>query len=234
MAAIFKRETKSYYTGMVGYVTAAVSLFFLGLYFTNRNLMYASSDFASVLYTTTLIMLFLLPAISMRSFAEDRRNKTDQLLLTSPVSIPGIVLGKFFAALVVFAIGILITLVYVVVISSWGQLEAATVIGNYVAILATAMAFISIGVFISSLTQNQLVACVATVAVFLGLYLMDYSYSFMKATWAKNLIYYFSMFRRYEDFAQGIFSFADLFFYLSVAGIFVFLTVRMLERKRWS
>lgn len=62
MAAIFKRETKSYYTGMVGYVTAAVSLFFLGLYFTNRNLMYASSDFASVLYTTTLIMLFLLPA----------------------------------------------------------------------------------------------------------------------------------------------------------------------------
>ena len=89
-------------------------------------------------------------------------------------------------------------------------------------------------VFISSLTQNQLVACVATVAVFLGLYLMDYSYSFMKATWAKNLIYYFSMFRRYEDFAQGIFSFADLFFYLSVAGTFVFLTVRMLERKRWS
>ena len=86
MAAIFKRETKSYYTGMVGYVTAAVSLFFLGLYFTNRNLMYASSDFASVLYTTTLIMLFLLPAISMRSFAEDRRNKTDQLLLTSPVN----------------------------------------------------------------------------------------------------------------------------------------------------
>ena len=104
MAAIFKRETKSYYTGMVGYVTAAVSLFFLGLYFTNRNLMYASSDFASVLYTTTLIMLFLLPAISMRSFAEDRRNKTDQLLLTSPVSIPGIVLGKFLAEVVVFAL----------------------------------------------------------------------------------------------------------------------------------
>lgn len=87
MTAIFKREVKSYFTGMIGWVIAAVSLFFLGLYYTNRNLLYASSDFASVLYTMTMILLFLLPAISMRSFAEERKNKTDQLLLTSPVSI---------------------------------------------------------------------------------------------------------------------------------------------------
>ena len=88
MKAIFKREVKSYFTGMIGWVVAAVSLFFLGLYYTNRNLLYASSDFASVLYTMTMILLFLLPAISMRSFAEERKNRTDQLLLTSPVSIP--------------------------------------------------------------------------------------------------------------------------------------------------
>lgn len=83
MTAIFKREVKSYFTGMIGWVIAAVSLFFLGLYYTNRNLLYASSDFASVLYTMTMILLFLLPAISMRSFAEERKNKTDQLLLTA-------------------------------------------------------------------------------------------------------------------------------------------------------
>ena len=120
MAAIFKRETKSYYTGTVGYVTAAVSLFFLGLYFTNRNLMYASSDFASVLYTTTLIMLFLLPAISMRSFAEERRNKTDQLLLTSPVSIPGIVLGKFLAEVVVFALPLTVAVIMPLILTAFG------------------------------------------------------------------------------------------------------------------
>lgn len=101
MTAIFKREFKSCFTGMIGWVIAAVSLFFLGLYFTNRNLLYASSDFASVLYTMTMILLFLLPAISMRSFAEERKNKTDQLLLTSPVSIPAIVAGKFLAELAV-------------------------------------------------------------------------------------------------------------------------------------
>ena len=91
MKAIFKREVKSYFTGMIGWVVAAVSLFFLGLYYTNRNLLYASSDFASVLYTMTMILLFLLPAISMRSFAEERKNRTDQLLLTSTFSIPAIV-----------------------------------------------------------------------------------------------------------------------------------------------
>lgn len=79
MKAIFKREVKSYFTGMIGWVVAAVSLFFLGLYYTNRNLLYASSDFASVLYTMTMILLFLLPAISMRSFAEERKNRTDNL-----------------------------------------------------------------------------------------------------------------------------------------------------------
>ena len=104
MKAIFKREVKSYFTGMIGWVVAAVSLFFLGLYYTNRNLLYASSDFASVLYTMTMILLFLLPAISMRSFAEERKNRTDQLLLTSPVSIPAIVAGKFLAEVAVFAL----------------------------------------------------------------------------------------------------------------------------------
>ena len=104
MTAIFKREFKSCFTGMIGWVIAAVSLFFLGLYFTNRNLLYASSDFASVLYTMTMILLFLLPAISMRSFAEERKNRTDQLLLTAPVSVTGVVLGKFTAMATVFAV----------------------------------------------------------------------------------------------------------------------------------
>ena len=94
MLAILKRETKSYFTGMIGYVVVAVFLAVLGLYFTNQNLMFASPDFGGVLYTCTILLLFLLPALSMRSFAEERRAKTDQLLLTSPVSIPGIVLGK--------------------------------------------------------------------------------------------------------------------------------------------
>ena len=172
MAAIFKRETKSYYTGMVGYVTAAVSLFFLGLYFTNRNLMYASSDFASVLYTTTLIMLFLLPAISMRSFAEDRRNKTDQLLLTSPVSIPGIVLGKFLAEVVVFALPLTVAVIMPLILTAFGTVSLVSAFSALFAYLLLGAACLAVGTWISALTENQIIAAVAGVAALLLAYMM--------------------------------------------------------------
>lgn len=234
MSAIFKRDLRAYFKSPLGYVYLAAFLLVLNIYFYLMNVYTGSCSLEGIFNFIVTMCVFLIPILTMRTFSEDYKQKTDQLLFTAPVRLTGIVMGKFLAALVVFLIGVGITLVYVLVVATYGELEAATVLGNYVAICATAMAFISIGVFISSLTQNQLVACIATIAVFLGLYLLDYSYSMMNATWAKNLIYYFSMFRRYQDFAQGIFSFADLIFYLSVAGVFVFLTVRMLERKRWS
>ena len=173
MAAIFKRETKSYYTGMVGYVTAAVSLFFLGLYFTNRNLMYASSDFASVLYTTTLIMLFLLPAISMRSFAEDRRNKTDQLLLTSPVSIPSIVVGKFLAEVVVFALPLTVAVIMPLILTAFGTVSLVSAFSALFAYLLLGAACLAVGTWISALTENQIIAYLATFGALLIAYLMN-------------------------------------------------------------
>ena len=234
MRAIFLREVGAYFTTMIGYAFLAVFLLLSGLFFSLVNIAGGDGSMASMIGSFASLLFLMIPILTMRLMSEDRRQKTDQLLFTAPVRLTAIVMGKFLAALVVFLIGDCITLVYIVIVATWGSVEFATVLGNYVAICATAMAFISIGVCISSLTQNQLVACIATVAVFLGLYLLDYSYSMMNATWAKNLIYYFSMFRRYNDFTQGIFSFADLIFYLSVAGTFIFLTVRMLERKRWS
>ena len=165
MAAIFKRETKSYYTGMVGYVTAAVSLFFLGLYFTNRNLMYASSDFASVLYTTTLIMLFLLPAISMRSFAEDRRNKTDQLLLTG--------LGKFLAEVVVFALPLTVAVIMPLILTAFGTVSLVSAFSALFAYLLLGAACLAVGTWISALTENQIIAYLATFGALLISYLMN-------------------------------------------------------------
>lgn len=234
MSAIFKRDLRAYFKSPLGYVYLAAFILVLNIYFYMMNVVIGSCNLENIFSFIVTMCVFLIPILTMRTFSEDYKQKTDQLLLTAPVRLSGIVLGKFFAALVVFLLGILITLVYVLIVATWGELEFATVLGNYIAICATAMAFIAIGVFISSLTQNQLVACIATIAVFLGLYLMNATYSYVKYTWAKNLIYYFSLFRRYTDFTQGIFSFADLIFYLSVAGVFIFLTVRMLERKRWS
>ena len=173
MLAILKRETKSYFTGMIGYVVVAVFLAVLGLYFTNQNLMFASPDFGGVLYTCTILLLFLLPALSMRSFAEERRAKTDQLLLTSPVSIPGIVLGKFLAQMAVFCLPLLAAAVMPLILTAFGRVN---LIGAYASLLGFVLlgaACISIGTFLSSLTENQIIAYLATFGVLLVCYLMN-------------------------------------------------------------
>ena len=287
MAAIFKRETKSYYTGMVGYVTAAVSLFFLGLYFTNRNLMYASSDFASVLYTTTLIMLFLLPAISMRSFAEDRRNKTDQLLLTSPVSIPGIVLGKFLAEVVVFAMPLTVAVIMPLILTAFGTVSLVSAFSALFAYLLLGAACLAVGTWISALTENQIIAYLATFGALLIAYLMNGIKSLftsgntlafivfcvvlavvallvglacknvtvgsavfcggavvlvllfkLRPAWLltgfNSVLGALALFQPFTDFVGGMFSVTGIVYYLSVAGLFLFLTGQALERRRWN
>ena len=173
MTAIFKREFRSYFTGMVGYAVAAVSLFFLGLYFTNRNLLYQSSDFASVLYTTTLILLFLLPAVSMRSFAEERRARTDQLLLTSPVSIPAIVAGKFLAQLAVFCVPLTAAAVMPLILTAFGKVSLISAYAALLGYILLGGACLAVGTFISCLTENQIVAYLASFVVLLIAYLMN-------------------------------------------------------------
>ena len=173
MTAIFKREFRSYFTGMVGYAVAAVSLFFLGLYFTNRNLLYQSSDFAGALYTTTLILLFLLPAVSMRSFAEERRARTDQLLLTSPVSIPAIVAGKFLAQLAVFCVPLTAAAVMPLILTAFGKVSLISAYAALLGYILLGGACLAVGTFISCLTENQIVAYLASFVVLLIAYLMN-------------------------------------------------------------
>lgn len=173
MLAIFKRETKSYFTGMIGYLCAAVMLGFLGLYFTNQNLLYGSPDFGGVLYTCTLMMLFVLPAITMRSFAEERHNKTDQLLLTSPVSIPGIVMGKFLAELAVFALPLVVALIMPLLLSAFGKVSLAAAYAALAGFLLLGAACLAIGTWVSVLTENQIIAYLVTFGLLIVCYLMN-------------------------------------------------------------
>lgn len=172
MLAILKRETKSCFTGMIGYVVVAVLLLFAGIYFTANNLVYASPDFANTLYSTTIILLFALPALTMRSFADDRRNKTDQLLLTSPVSISGIVLGKYLAQVAVFAVPMLLICLMPLVMSAFGDVLLLSAYTTILAYFLMGAACLAVGTLISSLTENQIIAYLATFGVLLVCYLM--------------------------------------------------------------
>lgn len=287
MTAIFKREFKSCFTGMIGWVIAAVSLFFLGLYFTNRNLLYASSDFASVLYTMTMIMLFLLPAISMRSFAEERKNKTDQLLLTSPVSIPAIVAGKFLAELAVFALPLAAAVVMPLLLQAFGTVSLVAAYSALLGYLLLGGACLAVGTWISALTENQILAYLATFGALLVAYLMNGIQTMfttgnllafivfmivllvasvlvgvickrlaagavvfcagavvlfvlfqLRPAWLLTafnaVLSALALFEPFKDIVGGMFSIPAIVYYLSVMGLFLFLTGQALERRRWN
>ena len=191
MNAIFKRELCSYFHGMMGYVLTAFLLASTGLYFLALNLGYGLTDFTYyTLYRTIFILLFYVPVLTMRSLAEERRTRTDQLLLTSPVSVWGIVLGKFFAMCTVFALPCLVDIVLILILWALGG-SAAALAANLAGLLCYFLlgcAAIAIGEFLSGLTENQIIAAVMGVAALLLAYLMPSLRSMFNAGSAVALI----------------------------------------------
>jgi ABC-2 type transport system permease protein len=198
------------------------------------NIMSGKNNIVNVYSIMLYALMILVPLLTMRTFSEDYKQRTDQLLLTSPVKPFGIVLGKFIAAYLVFLFSLIFTVLQVLIVSAVGNVNMAVVFGNYIAILSVAAVYIAIGIFISSLTESQLVAAIATLAINVALFLFDYAYELINLDWIKGIIYWISIYRRYNTFYVGVFSVADFFYYISAAAIFIFLTVRVLEKKRWS
>lgn len=229
-----KRDLKGYFTSPLGFVFVAAYIIVMNATFYITSIMNASNGLTTVFNVMLYSLAIIVPILTMRTFSEDYKQKTDQLLLTSPVSPTGIVLGKFFAAFLVFVFGLVLTIIYVIICQAFGTVNMASVVGNYVAILGVAAVYISIGVFVSSLTENQLISAIATLAVFALLLILDLCYNLVNTAWIKSVLYWLSIYRRYNTFIMGVFSLADFVYYISVSAVFLFLTVRMLEKKRWS
>ena len=234
MSAIYKRDLRAYFTSPVGYVFIAAFLFVMNLVFFLMNMLTGENRLTTCYTVMLYAMMILVPILTMRTFSEDYKQKTDQLLLTSPVRPVGIVMGKFLAAYTVFVITLALMLVQVIIIAAMSTPNVAIIVGNYIALLSAAAVYISIGCFVSSLTENQLVANIATLAINVTLFLLDYAYDLVNLSWIKRILYWISVYRRFNTFYAGVFSVADFVFYLCVAAVFLFLTVRVLEKKRWS
>lgn len=172
MIAIYKRDLKGFFTGMMGYVLLAFFLAVGGLYFTVMNLMSGYPDLSYTLYNNLFMLLLLVPLLTMRSFAEERRARTDQLLLTSPVPLWRIVLGKYLAVLSVFGLAVLVFALYPLIMSRGGAVSYRQSYAALLAFFLLGAACIAIGVFLSSLNENQIVAAVCSFFVLLLAYLM--------------------------------------------------------------
>ena len=175
MNAIFKRELRSCFHGMIGYVLTAFMLVSTSIYFVALNLGYGLTDFGYyTLYRTIFLLLLYIPVLTMRSFAEERHSRTDQLLLTSPVPTWGIVLGKYFALCVIFAVPCVVDVAMILVLKVLGATAVSTA-ANFASLLCYYLmgcAAIAVGVFLSSLTENQIIAAISGVAALLLAYMM--------------------------------------------------------------
>ncbi|NLP46389.1 MAG: ABC transporter permease [Epulopiscium sp.] len=287
MLAIFNREFRSYFTSATGYIFMSFFLIMSGIYFAIINLISGNPNYNLVLSSITMILLIGVPIITMRLLSEEKKQKTDQLVLTAPLRLSGLVLGKYFAALALFGLTLLITGIQPIIITLFGTLPVGEVLGGYMGYFLLGACFIAIGLFISSLTDNQVVAALTTFATLLLLLLMDgikqalpidrtSSIVFvgilvvglsaliyfsirniyvsagiaMVGFIAMGIVYgwdktiydgimvrffdWFSLLRRYESFAMGIFDLSAVVYYITFAAAFLFLTIQMIEKRRWS
>ena len=236
MSAIFKREFKSFFITPIGFVFLAMMLFAQGYSFAY---MYSqgSADISYIFgsFFGFAAIFLLIPVLTMRTMSEDRRQKVDQVLITSPVSLYSIVFGKFFATLAMFLSGYAMTIVFQIIIFFQGvTVNWMLYIGNILGILLIGSALIALGIFISALTESQIVSAVGSFAVSIVLYMLDDISESIGNRIVTGIVEKISFIGRYQTFAQGIVDYSNIVFFVGFAAIFIFLTVRVLDKRRYS
>lgn len=287
MIAVFRRELNGYFKSMMGYLFSAFVLIFAGIYTMVYNLSGYTAHFEQVLSAISFLYLIAVPILTMRSVAEEKKQKTDQLLYSLPISLSGVVVGKYLAMLAVLLVPTAIMGLYPLILSQFGTVPLQTAYGALTGFFLLGACLLSIGLFVSSVTENQVAAAVITLVVMLVLYFMSGLASYVSTAASASLmaliivaavlclvlylltknapvsiavlavlagglyLWYsqdtsafsglfsdimnqLSVFDRFDSFVEGVFDLTAVVYDLSVTGVFLFLSVQALEKRRWS
>ncbi len=287
MSAVYRKELRGFFTSMIGYVFIAFVLLIAGIFITLTNFRTGYPNFEYSLGSISMILIFVVPILTMRIFAEERRSKTDQLLYSLPMSVTEIVIGKYLAAVTVFAVPCAVMCLYPVIMSFYGKVSFTSAYGAMLGFFLLGCALIAVGVFMSSLTESQVISAVISFGAMIVIYMMSSISSLIPAASSASyiafavvillialIVYYMtknywiafsvaaalelvlaiffftgssrfeglfsralgwlSFFARLDNFIYGIFDITSLVYYLSVAAVFVFLTMQSVEKRRWS
>lgn len=234
MFAIYKREFTAYFTSTLGYIFMAVFLALSGAIVWFSTFFSATTSFANYFFIMIFFFIILIPILTMRLLSEERRTKTEQILLTAPVSLFNIIFAKFLAALTLFETTFLISLLNLIPVSKYGEVNSAEIISNFIGVSCIAMSLIAIGLFISSLTESQFIAAIGSIAVILFTLLIGVFSSSITNDFIRVVVKWFSILDRFVNFRYGIFDFSSIVYYISISAIFIFLTVRVYEKRRWA
>lgn len=233
MKAIFLRELHSYFISPIGYVYLATFYLLAGYQYT-LIILKGQADMSvefSFLYT---VVVLLTPLLTMRLLSEEKKQKTDQLLFSSPITLNAIVAGKFFAAVFVYILGILVTFIQALLLSPYANINWMTFWGSFAGIIFVGMACIAVCMFVSSQTENQVISAIGGFAIMMFIMSLNSLAQMIDFVPLKNALCSISFYSRYYNMTMGIFKISDIFFFLSLSGVFYFLTIRVLEKKRWN
>lgn len=287
MLPIIKKEMRAYFNSLTGYIFLFFLILLTAIYFVVVNISSASSSYQTVLSATSIVFLILIPTLTMRLFSEEIKQKTDQLLYTSPVTVGQIVIGKYLSALFLFLIGMGITTLFPLLLSRFGELPTARIAGAFLGYILMGASFIAVGIFVSALTDNQIIAAVATFAALFLFFIMDglansmptdrtssfvflallvVAFAFIVYDSTKNIaagvivallciaaiviafllnnlifdgvivkvLLWFSLLSRFNNFEKGLLNIADIVYYLTFSVAFIYLTVNVIEKRRWK
>lgn len=235
MLAVFKREFKAYFNTPIGYIVLAAFYFFLGFFFVETFYTVGSPDMASLVMLMQLVAIFIIPVLTMRLMSEDRRQKVDQALLTSPTRLSGIVFGKFLAAFCVYMLCFAPSLIFELITAD--KVPTLNFFPYFYALLGMFLlgaALIAMGMFISSLTESQVVAAILGIVANLFVLFITSIVGNIGSEFLSKIAVKLAFISNVQSFSKQIISFSDILYFISITGIFLFLSVRSLEKRRWS
>ena len=232
MGAVFKKELKSYFYSPIAYILIGLFVIITSIYFFVM-MMVQLGDFTGMLDTIAYLLIFLIPVLTMRLLTEDRKTGTETLLLTSPTSLTAIVVGKFLAALFVFMVLTAVSFLYPIILVLFGGAITAKLMVCYVGFILLGASFIAFGIFASSLTENQIIAVVIGIVGLTVIWITELISPVLGGLVGK-ILGWFSLMARYREFTNGILRITPIVYFLSFIGVFLFLTIKVIERRRWS
>jgi len=249
--AICKKEVKTYFTSPIAYVAITVFLVLVGFFFysliwwfNSQSMQMAQNPYyyqqlninqmvySPLFHNISIILLLMIPLLTMRLLSEEKKIKTDELLYTSPISVHQIILGKFFASLFVLVVMLALTGILALFTFVYGNPEVLPVLNGYLGLFLIGAAFMSVGIFFSSLTENQIVSAVLTFGALLLFWVLNWASYSAGGMW-KDVLNYVSFFQHFDDMTKGILDTTDVVYYISFIFLGLFLTHSVIQSRRW-
>lgn len=234
MRTVFKRELAAYFRTPTGYVFIGIFLGLSGLIFYLGNLRALSGDLLTFLAQLRLLCMLLCPLLTMRLISEERQKKSDQLIMTAPVSLGAIVMGKYLAAAAVMLLTILLLNLITLLIAVYGAIFIGEWFVGYLGFVLQSLAFVALDLFMSCFAKNQIIGAIAGFAANFFLWLVDLLAGQINVAWIRDSLNFISLYQRYEAFQLGQLSYGSVLFFLTFIAVCLVCTIRVLDARRFS